>query len=341
MKIACYIVVSLTMPCMGMELDPKAFQLMLAKDDGSAQAGSKIPSPAPSPNRKKYNYWYGLSKREDYQSESVTIAYDALDRRDNALFAVIDGHNGNEAAQIVAKRLPIYVRGLPSQNNLDIHLRLFAYLELEMKDIRPNTDSGVCLVSTYHNQNMCYLTWLGNLRGLIVREGKPILATSDHTRSQLRILHSLSKSKRNLLKETEGCETIKIPVYSQSFGDRALKESGVLNNEAGFLQQQLCNNDFVVLGSASLWAALSNECVATLITDGWNDKLLARKLSQKEKLAEGATLEAVQSKRDKLNMLALLLRQKVAEYQVVIKSNHDSNKICSPTVIIIQYEEKS
>ena len=335
----------------------------------------ELPSPSQckmSEKALKYSYLFGVSSKKDdaeYKSESVqTAVCDSSVGSNSVFFAIYDGHNGKSIAQDAEKKLVDNLKeelcsrikpNVPTADNTWVGVRMalwFAYVrtESQLEDIAP--ESGACTISAYLHENWCHLSWLGNLRALILRNGLPIDASEDHTISiKEQMLKSVSKSSRSLLKETEGCnDTKEIVSYTRSFGDQMVKRNqknkeqkdDCLNAVPGYKMKKLCDNDLILLASASLWNAFAdtniknekkrlNKCheiIAYKISD------LLKKTSSKRSVAfqltQSIVVEQTKVRKAKLQMVADSLREEV---EAINKAKLSK---CSPTVLIIEYTER-
>lgn len=124
---------------------------------------------------------WGLSARQGKRlsmEDAHTHELGFGNNKNDAFFAIYDGHGGSHAAYYAAHNLHLNYLAMP--HTTDIVSRIIAAYEQTDKEILHNYESGSTALSVYIKDTIAYLAWAGDSRGIIIRDGEPLFATQDH-----------------------------------------------------------------------------------------------------------------------------------------------------------------
>ncbi len=203
-----------------------------------------------------------------------------------AVYAIFDGHGGTRAARYSALSLKkaTSIKGgnvtpdmpFPTLDimtkwtrGVEVMLSFMAASGKEANQAKP--DSGTTMISVFVDKktNEARLFWAGDSRAIVVRNGKVILATEDHT---LNVPAEAERAQRlGAVVENGRITNKKLGLriaMTRSIGDLNIKEGApAVISEPEENSIQLQKNDWLVIACDGLWDVVSNDVVASFVTN--------------------------------------------------------------------------
>jgi len=221
---------------------------------------------------------WGFASRKgnrNYFEDDYIASIDLADDPSQSLFAVMDGHEGVNAANYTAHRLPILFRKITRPLTMsanDYLAEIFKNLDDEIlahQDIK----SGAVIVAAYiYDNNKVKLAWVGDSRGIIIRRGNVIDATEDHKADNPREKERIEALGGSVYKDKFGISRVQGLAPSRVLGDRHVKfndqgmPSFIVSAVPSFhVSVALQQGDTIVLACDGVWDVLRNENVAMLV----------------------------------------------------------------------------
>lgn len=228
---------------------------------------------------------YGYSSRQGRKSENRYEDRCAAIKIDQGeLFVLFDGHgqDGHEAADKAIENIArIFTKQLSRYKSIKKVLEK-TFISLDTK-IREQTDSGTTAIVAYIRENNLYLAWAGDSRGIVIRNGKVVLATQDHKPhlEKMRIqemiadFNTLNPSSKPLAYEkvvkSGRVSRIAGLALSRSLGDAECKTKfpiHFITPKPDVMYLQLEPGDVILLACDGVWDVLDNQTACDLITQG-------------------------------------------------------------------------
>lgn len=236
---------------------------------------------------------WGLSARQG-KRPTMEDAHAHIVKNNQAFFGIFDGHGGNKAAEIAAKKLPEYFFNTIPNN--PIQKALVQAFEKTDAQIGKETDSGTTALVAYINieDKTGYFAWAGDSRGLVIRNSKIIAATQDHKpdspHEQARI--ESFGGKIDFL----GVPRINGLAVSRSLGDREYKQMtpNAIIALPDIKKWQISAGDVILLACDGVWDVVSNEQAAQLVINAL--KSAPKKIKEVKKQKGELSLEDSNSK---------------------------------------------
>ena len=246
----------------------------------------KSPNKSPTKTTIKISSGSNSIAGRRFRNEDTFIEFPNI-MKDISLFAVFDGHGGSDTAEYLQKHFgeilitffntyPIPVADLianPKEHSEDIEDELRdVFKAMDEVILKKNFNSGSTAVIALVIKNIVYLAWIGDSRGIVVRNGKVVLSTEDHKpnlpREEARIkaagghIFSLPTFMGTEIWRVAGALGL---ATSRSFGDAPDKE--LIISTPDIVSTELQPGDTIVLACDGIWDVLSNERVAAIVTD--------------------------------------------------------------------------
>ena len=182
----------------------------------------------------------------------------------NAFYAIYDGHNG-PSSQTIAQRLhEIFRADLQRAGPQDSRATLFtkAFHEMDRLLEQQGIPGGSTAIVGFVEGNLLRLVWAGDSRAIVLRNGRVIEQTNDHTprsaQERARIEGAIGLNNYIMMSNSN---------LSRGLGDFGAKRE----YRGGFIatpelkRLEIYDNDILMMASDGLWDKMSSEEVGQLI----------------------------------------------------------------------------
>lgn len=223
---------------------------------------SRKSSPRLTPSKDSRLRW-GESSCKGHRESMEDIPYKDVK---NAFFAIFDGHGGRYVADYVSKRLPDEII---RRNHWPIMADAFreAFLNTD-KDIHSPVEGSTAIVANIFADNTIHLAWVGDSRGMILRDSQMIALTNDHKPNR--------PDEKKRIEEAGGTvEDGQVPrilgsgsslAVSRAFGDADYKPN-LVTAEPEVISVDGKPGDIIILASDGMWDVLSTRKVAKVLNE--------------------------------------------------------------------------
>lgn len=209
---------------------------------------------------------WGLSARQGKRlsmEDEHTHELGFGNNKNDAFFAIYDGHGGPHAAHYAANNLHLNYLAMP--HTTDIVSRIIAAYEQTDKEILHNYESGSTALSVYIKDTIAYLAWAGDSRGMIIRDGKLIFITHDHKPDVVDEKKRIEQLGQQV--KVWGVPRVLGLAVSRALGDKKIKAicSGAVIPTPDVKKVLLKSGDIIVLACDGVWDVVNNNEAASLI----------------------------------------------------------------------------
>lgn len=251
----------------------------------------------------KNEFLWGFSGREGYKvHKGRRVRRHPFEDRysvqpKNSFFALFDGHGGIHAAEYAQKNLWHEFNLNLSTNPLEVReafknafINIDAQLHDEYKKNKKYKSGTTAIAAYLNDDHQLFIAWVGDSRGIIIRNNTLLLATTDHKPDAERIrleeaINNFNKEHGNKInpqeiiaksKDKQGKENGPLRVLglavSRSLGDAERKEEEnglgekLIIAEPEIKSIGLHSGDIIVFASDGFWDVIDNQEAIKLIT---------------------------------------------------------------------------
>jgi serine/threonine protein phosphatase PrpC len=249
---------------------------------------------------------FGVASLQGKRDENEDAHLAVVNWKDGvSLFGVFDGHGGDECSAYCAKKLP---KLLSWDKEAAQESFQTAFLEVDKKYIDKANDDGStgCVALVDKEAGAVWVANVGDSRGLIIRDGKAIVLSTDHKPSLPKERERLENGGYEISVDTlvQHGKRLKVPridgqlAVSRAFGDDTWKDMDEDPEDWGVSvvpevqSEQLVAGDICLLACDGLFDVLENDYVAKWVSeriDGADDL---------DQLAEELAEHAIANKSD-------------------------------------------
>lgn len=218
-------------------------------------------------------YAYAARKGDEQRMEDLIML--RAPKRQNSPFenmtiGLFDGTGGSRAALYALKNLDRYIsRGLRSQNSKvnAVYKKSFEDVDREIvmhKNTMAKQSTTALLAHIYGS--CARFSWVGNSRAIVIRDGRTVFSTTDHTVSNSVEKMSVEKKGGVVITNSQLIPSVQgVSCVSRMLGNSVIRK--YLNAAPDVEECNLEDGDIVLVASQGLWQTLSNDAVASKVKE--------------------------------------------------------------------------
>eukprot|EP00271_Cylindrocystis_brebissonii_P013619 TRINITY_DN3361_c0_g2_i1.p1 TRINITY_DN3361_c0_g2~~TRINITY_DN3361_c0_g2_i1.p1 ORF type:complete len:710 (+),score=97.71 TRINITY_DN3361_c0_g2_i1:265-2394(+) len=215
------------------------------------------------------SFYAAVCKKGNRQLEDACDVRPEVDNNPNhALFAVFDGHGGQQAAKYAKEHLGASILNRMEDRDSDAEQQeaiAAAFKETDADFCRQEVDSGASAVTIVLKDGKLYAANAGDCRAVLSRGGQAEQLTYDHRASDAKERDRIEQEDEGIVSGRRGYERVQNRLaVSRGIGDYKLKKL-IISEPHVQIMDVTPDCEFVVLASDGLWDAMSNDAVVAKV----------------------------------------------------------------------------
>eukprot|EP00271_Cylindrocystis_brebissonii_P013617 TRINITY_DN3361_c0_g1_i1.p1 TRINITY_DN3361_c0_g1~~TRINITY_DN3361_c0_g1_i1.p1 ORF type:complete len:810 (+),score=107.01 TRINITY_DN3361_c0_g1_i1:223-2652(+) len=215
------------------------------------------------------SFYAAVCKKGNRQLEDACDVRPEVDNNPNhALFAVFDGHGGQQAAKYAKEHLGASILNRMEDRDSDAEQQeaiAAAFKETDADFCRQEVDSGASAVTIVLKDGKLYAANAGDCRAVLSRGGQAEQLTYDHRPSDAKEKARIEQEDEGIITGRRGFERVQNRLgISRGIGDYKLKKL-IISEPHVQIMDVTPDCEFVVLASDGLWDAMSNDAVVAKV----------------------------------------------------------------------------